>query len=60
MYEVIAGARESYRSHLLSRLLNDLTDDKLIIELRKRRYDLSKLRENDEKESPTGEIVKIG
>ena len=39
--------------------LKETQDETLFLELALRGYDLSKLRENDEKESPAGEIVKI-
>ena len=48
---------EPYSSPLLSRSLKTTTDDKLLLELAKRGYDISSLRENTE---VTADIVKIG
>ena len=54
--ELIALMTESDRSPLSSRSLEDIDDETLITEFRKRGYDLSRLRENE----TTAEIIKIG
>lgn len=41
-------------------ILNIMPEEKILLELARRGYDLSKLRENDKKASPAGENVKIG
>ena len=55
--EAIAIGYERVESPLLSRSLKTTTDDKLLLELAKRGYDISSLRENTE---VTADIVKIG
>ena len=64
--EGMALAAESYRRHILSGSfrflgaeLKKTADETLFLELALRGYDLSKLRDNDETETPA-EIVKIG
>ena len=54
--ESIALITESDRTTLSSRSLEDIDDETLITEFRKRGYDLSRLRENE----TTAEIIKIG
>ena len=54
--ELIALVSESDRTTLSSRSLEDIDDETLITEFRKRGYDLSRLRENE----TTAEIIKIG
>ena len=54
--EAIALITESDRTSLLSRSLKNITDEKLLLELARRGYDPSRLRENDE---ATAEIVTI-
>ena len=54
--ESIALMTESDRTTLSSRSLEDIDDETLITEFRKRGYDLSRLRENE----TTAEIIKIG
>ena len=54
--ELIALITESDRIPLSSRSLEDIDDETLITEFRKRGYDLSRLRENE----TTAEIIKIG
>ena len=51
---------ELHERGLLGSSLKSTADETLLLELALRGYDLSSLRENDEKESPTAEIVKIG
>ena len=48
---------EPYRMPILSGSLKDITDETLFLELARRGYDLSKLRENDE---TAAAIIKIG
>ena len=56
--EAMALGAEPYRTSLLSRSLKNITDEKLLLELARRGYDLSSLSENDDE--TTAEIVKIG
>ena len=58
--EAIALIAQRDESHLLYNSLKETDYQTLITELVRRGYDLSKLRENNEKEAPVGEIVKIG
>ena len=58
--ELIALMSESDSLPLLYNSLKEIDYQTLITELVRRGYDLSKLRENNEKEAPVGEIVKIG
>ena len=57
---------ESYRRKMsesfqfLGGELKETQDETLFLELALRGYDLSKLRDPDETEAPTGEVVKIG
>ena len=43
-----------------SEVCNNKLDDTFFLGLALRGYDLSRLRENDETQTPAGEIVKIG
>ena len=54
--ESIALITESDRTIISSRSLKEIDDETLITEIRKRGYDLSRLRENE----TTAEIIKIG
>ena len=56
----VTSDSESYRSPLLSRSLKTTSDENLLLELAKRGYDLSRLREDADTAAPAGEIVKIG
>ena len=65
--EGMAVAAELYRTALLSRSfqflggeLKNTADETLFLELARRGYDLSRLRENTETDETTAEIVKIG
>ena len=65
--EGMALDAESYRSiqtsesfQFLGAELKETQDETLFLELALRGYDLSRLRENDETQPPSGEIVKIG
>ena len=53
--EGMALAAEPYRTSLLSRSIKNITDEKLLLELARRGYDLSSLRDNP----TTAEIIKI-
>ena len=57
--EEMAVSGELHETHILGSSLKKETDENLFLELAHRGYNLSKLRENDETQSPTGEIVKI-
>ena len=59
---MISEIRSLYRdeSPLLSRSLKTTSDENLLLELAKRGYDLSRLREDADTAAPAGEIVKIG
>ena len=57
--EEIAVSGELHERTLLGSSIKKETDEALFLELAHRGYDLSKLRENTEKQSPAGEIVKI-
>ena len=52
----MALGSEPYRNPLLSGSLKNTNDEKLLLELARRGYDVSRLRDTDEK---TAEIVKI-
>ena len=58
--EAIAIGYERGESPLLSRSLKTTSDENLLLELAKRGYDLSRLREDADTAAPAGEIVKIG
>ena len=51
---------ELHKSNLLGSSLKKEADATLFLELALRGYDLSRLRENDETQTPAGEVVKIG
>ena len=51
---------ELHETNLLGSSIKNTKDETLFLELALRGYDLSRLRENDEKEPPAGEVVKIG
>ena len=58
--EEMAVSGELHETMLLGSSIKNETDESLFLELARRGYNLSKLRENDETRSPIGEIVKIG
>ena len=57
---VTKGVKTSESFTFLGSELKETQDETLFLELQRRGYDLSKLRENDETQPPAGEIVKIG
>ena len=58
--EEMSLSAELHRGHLLGSSVKNIADETLFLELALRGYDLAKLREDDENNTETAEIVNIG